>query len=98
MQIHGRKSFTIFPPRDLPFLVDRKGYCTFFRRLWRFAHLNLCMLCICPRIAFLTNHCSFVDLRAPDSSRFPDLSKVSARPLSVVLLMTLTLFYKDHAA
>ena len=30
VQIHGRKSFTIFPPRDLPFLVDSNGYYTFF--------------------------------------------------------------------
>jgi len=41
VQIHGRKSFTIFPPRDLPFLVDSKGYHVLFSKCCSMC-LNTC--------------------------------------------------------
>ncbi len=87
LQIHGRKSFTIFPPRDLPHLLDSKG----------------CALLVCNSIharittSLLIKRCSFVNFLSPDTSRFPSLSQATALHLNSCSTL-LTAAYADLAA
>jgi hypothetical protein len=72
-QIHGQKSFTIFPPRDLPYLLDSKG-CAAAAAVHHF-----CFQTDVIKGSLLIKRCRFADFLSPDTSRFPSLSKAAAQ-------------------
>ena len=100
LQIHGRKSFTIFPPRDLTFLLDSKGYVSSGLLLsTRFsvrAHSPVLSTYCC--LVFMKLY-RFADLSSPDTIRFPFLSKASARQPSVTAnaALVISAFLPDYA-
>lgn len=68
LQIHGRKSFTIFPPRDLPHLLDSKGCAPL---VWKSIHARIAS-------SILIELYRFANFLSPDTSRFPSLSQATA--------------------